>query len=194
LEKYITDLFHEYPNVAILISIVAGILVALIGFLPSFFLTAANILFFGFWKGTLLSFLGESIGAALAFLLYRKGFREAAQKKLVKYPRLQSLVEARGKRASGLIFSMRLMPFIPSGLITLAAAIGKTGLANFIIFSSLGKIPALLIEAYSVWEITRFSQMGKWILLIISLVLIFFIFKKKPEGKSGTAPGEMGKK
>jgi uncharacterized membrane protein YdjX (TVP38/TMEM64 family) len=194
LEKYITDLFHQYPNAAILISIVTGILVALIGFLPSFFLTAANILFFGFWKGTLLSFLGEAIGAGLAFLLYRKGLRKAAQQKLVKYPRLNALVEARGKRASLLIFSMRLMPFIPSGLISLAAAIGKASFVNFLIFSSLGKIPALLIEAYSVWEISRFSQQGKWILFIISLILVIFLFKKKPSGNPEIPPNTQGKK
>ena len=85
MEKSILHLFNEYPNLAIVISICISILIAVIGVLPSVFITAANILFFGFWNGTIISFLGEAIGAGIAFLLYRKGFKKAIENKFEKY-------------------------------------------------------------------------------------------------------------
>ncbi len=172
------QLFKEYQQLAIAISICASIIVAILGIVPSVFITAANILFFGFWNGILISFLGEAIGAGLSFLLYRRGFKKKVEKGLGKYPKLKRLIEAENKEAFYLIFSLRLMPFVPSGLITFAAAVGNTSFLNFIAASSLGKIPALLIEGYAVYEVTQFGWQGKLILATIALVLLYLIIKK----------------
>jgi uncharacterized membrane protein YdjX (TVP38/TMEM64 family) len=59
------------------------------------------------------------------------------------------LLEAKGLEAFFLVLSLRLLPFVPSGVVTFVATIGKTPLLIFIIASSIGKIPALLLEAYS---------------------------------------------
>ena len=172
------QLFKEHQDLALLISICAGILIALLGVVPSVFITAANILFFGFWNGLFISFLGEAIGAGIAFILYRKGFKKRVEKNLDKYPQIKKLINAPDKEAFYLIFSMRLMPFVPSGLITFAAAVGKVSLLNFIIASSIGKIPALLIEGYSVYEITQFGWQGKIILAVIAVALVYWVIKK----------------
>lgn len=172
------QLFKEHQDLALLISICASILIALLGVVPSVFITAANILFFGFWNGLFISFLGEAIGAGIAFILYRKGFKKRVEKNLDKYPQIKKLINAPDKEAFYLIFSMRLMPFVPSGLITFAAAVGKVSLLNFIIASSIGKIPALLIEGYSVYEITQFGWQGKIILAVIAVALVYWVIKK----------------
>ena len=172
------QLFKEYQQLAIAISICASILVTILGIIPSVFITAANILFFGFWNGMFISFLGEAIGAGVSFLLYRRGFKTMVATSLDKYPKLKRLIEAENKEAFYLIFSLRLMPFVPSGLITFAAAVGKTSFLNFITASSLGKIPALLIEGYSVYEVTQFGWQGKLILATIAVVLLYLIIKK----------------
>ena len=171
--------FKEYHDFAIVISICISIIIAVLGVVPSFFITAANILFFGFWNGMFISFVGEATGAAIAFLLYRKGFKKKVEKGLDKYPRLKRLINATGKEACYLIFSFRLMPFVPSGFITFAAAIGKVSFLVFIIASSLGKLPALLMEAYSVYEITQFGWQGKVILALIAGALLYLVIKKR---------------
>ena len=173
------ELFKEYPHLAIIISICISILIAIPGIVPSVFVTAANILFFGFWNGTIISFLGEAIGAGFAFLLYRKGFKKSVKKALDKYPKVKRLINAENKEAAYLIFSLRLIPFVPSGLITFAAAVGKVSFIIFIIASSLGKIPALLMEAYSVYEVTEFGWQGKLILMIVALVFLYWIINKR---------------
>jgi uncharacterized membrane protein YdjX (TVP38/TMEM64 family) len=155
-----------------------SIIVALLGVIPSFFITTANILFFGFWEGTAISFAGESVGAILAFLLYRTGFKKSISTQLQKYPRAQRLTQAEGKQAFLLILALRLIPYIPSGLVTFAASVGRVSALTFFLSSSLGKIPALLIEAYSVYEVTQFNWQGKLILVVSALVIAFLGLKK----------------
>lgn len=81
----------------------------------------------------MISLAGEVSGALIAFLLYRKGFKKKTGNTLLKYPRLNKLVNASGRDAFYLIFLLRLIPFIPSGLITFAAAVGKVSTANFLL-------------------------------------------------------------
>jgi len=172
------QLFREYHELAIVISICISILIAVIGVVPSVFITAANILFFGFWNGMFVSFLGEALGAGIAFILYRKGFKSSVNKGLDKYPKVKRLLHAKDKEAFYLVFALRLIPFVPSGLITFAAAVGKVTFSIFIIASSLGKLPALLIEAYSVYELTQFGWQGKLILVVVALALLYWAIKK----------------
>jgi uncharacterized membrane protein YdjX (TVP38/TMEM64 family) len=179
LQQYLLDLFREYPNLAFITSIFLSIIIAILGVVPSIFITAANILFFGFWNGTLISFLGEAIGAGVAFLLYRKGFKQASQKKLQQYPAIQKIISAENRQAFTLVFSLRLIPYVPSGLITFAAAIGKISFYIFLAASSLGKLPALFIEAASVYGATQSGWQGKLILAIFALILLYLVLQKK---------------
>lgn len=180
MQQQLLQFFEQHVQWAIAISLGVSVVVAVVGVLPSVFVTAANILFFGFWEGVLLSFLGEALGAAIAFLLYRKGFQKGAGKKLKQFPKAAALVDAQGSKAFGLIFSLRLLPFVPSGLVTFAAAIGKISLPLFVIASSLGKIPALLLEGWAVYGATKLSPAYQVMLAIVAVILLyFFVFRKR---------------
>jgi len=183
----VLSLFREHAQLAIPLAIGIGILLAVIGILPSFFLTAANVLFFGFWKGCLISFFGEAMGALVAFYIYRRGFQAKLQAPLQRYPRLRSLLQAEGKKAFMLIFSLRLLPFVPSGLVTFAAATGRVGTGTFVLASSLGKIPALLMEAYAVYAVSRFGWQGKAILAALALFLLYRVLKHMHFFKHGSS-------
>lgn len=173
------QLLRDHPNLAIVISIIISIIIAVLGVVPSVFITAANILFFGFWNGMFISFLGEAVGAGIAFLLYRLGFKKKAVQRLDKYGKIKRLINAANKEAFYLILALRLIPFVPSGLVTFAAAIGKVSFITFIIASSLGKLPALFMEAYAVNEVTNFGWQGKLILAIVAVALLYWIIVKK---------------
>lgn len=178
MQEYLISYFTEYPNQAVLISLLVNAVVAVSGILPSFFVTGANLLFFGFWKGTFISFAGEVIGAGVAFVLYRKGFRTAAPSVIKKYSGLVRLSKVEGRDAFYLVFLLRILPFVPSGLVTLAAAIGKASFILFIAASSLGKIPALLIEAFSVYQVIRFDVMSQFILSAVLALGIYKLWKR----------------
>ncbi|HEX6332944.1 MAG TPA: VTT domain-containing protein, partial [Flavisolibacter sp.] len=146
--------FQEHAQYALILSLVISIVVAILGVIPSVFITAANILFFGFWQGTIISFAGEALGAVTAFILYRKGFRKKVSFQLHKFPRVAKLVEAENTKAFFLILVLRLIPYVPSGLVTFAASVGRVSTIVFGVASSLGKIPALILEALSVKGVT----------------------------------------
>ena len=179
MEQTILDLFAHHPRLAIVLSLAVSILIAVLGVVPSFFVTAANIAFFGFWNGILISFLGEAIGAAVSFVLYRKGFKKHSRPQLDRHPKVRRLIDAQGREAFWLILALRLIPFVPSGLVTFVAAIGKVTPATFVLASSLGKAPALLLEGYSVYQVTRFGWQGKLILLAGAIAILFQLLRKK---------------
>ena len=133
MQDHILHFFQLHPQLAVAASLLISIMVAMLGVIPSVFVTGANILFFGFWKGTLVSFLGEMAGAAISFFLYRKGFKIKTQKVLQKFPNVRRLIDAKGKQAFTLILSLRLLPFVPSGIVTFAAAIGKVSIIIFFV-------------------------------------------------------------
>lgn len=178
MELDLIALFNNYREYAIFISIILNIVIAVLGVIPSFFVTGANIIFFGFWEGILISLIGETFGAIIAFTLYRKGFKRIVADSITKYPKLVSLTELEGKKAFLAVLSLRLMPFMPSGLITFAAAVGKISVLVFTAASSLGKIPALFIEGFSVYQFISISWEGKLLLVIIALIILWLNFKK----------------
>lgn len=161
-----------------LLSIFINILIGISGILPSYFVTGVNLAYFGFWPGLIISFLGESLGAVLAFFLYRKGFKKYLIKKLEKYPKIKLLINSENKKALLLIIYLRMLPFMPSGLVTLGASISKISFLNFALASSLGKIPALLIEALSVYQILKFNSLGKILLFVLIFFGLYNIIKK----------------
>lgn len=178
MKEALLDFFQQHPELAVAASLLISIVIAVLGLVPSFFVTAANLLFFGFWKGILVSFIGEAVGAIVAFYLYRKGFKKEATHQLEKYKRIKALLEAENRQAFWLIFSLRLIPFVPSGLVTFAAAIGRVTALMFLFSSSLGKLPALLLEGYAVFQVTEFGWQGKMLLTITAVVLLFFVFRQ----------------
>lgn len=138
--------------IAVFISMAVSIMIAIAGIIPSAFVTAANIVYFGFFWGLILSILGEAFGAVISFILYRKGLKKLSgnigSSKSIKI--LERLKLADGMEAFVLVLLLRLFPFAPSGLVTLAASYSRMGTWSFTVSSTIGKIPALFFEAYSV--------------------------------------------
>ncbi|MBY0123719.1 TVP38/TMEM64 family protein [Bacillus sp. S/N-304-OC-R1] len=174
------------PFIAFMFSILLNILIAVSGVLPSAFMTAANIVIFGFYWGVAVSIAGEAAGAVVSFQLYRKGLLKLASRfKEPKSKQLLKLKNTTGSEAVFLVIILRILPFIPSGAVTLAAAYSKMSLLSFSIASTLGKIPSLLIEAYSVSQFLAFTweiQLSIILFLFVSVAL-YYLIKKIRIGK-----------
>ncbi len=169
----------------LILSLLANILIAIIGVLPSYFVTAFNIFYFGLIAGFFISLLGESLGALCAFVLYRKGFKKKSDEKLKKHPKINKIINSNKKEQIYLLLSFRLVPYMPSGLVTYASSVSNMKTYIFVIFSTIGKIPAMIIEVLLVSEVINVVQQEniKSSLAIISIITILFIvikiFKRK---------------
>ncbi|WP_059172140.1 TVP38/TMEM64 family protein [Bacillus sp. FJAT-27445] len=179
MQDWVIGLFENYRETAILISVLLNVAISILGVVPSVFLTAANIIVFGPVGGTMISIAGEAAGAVVSFALYRKGFKRWAGKRLPEKRWIHKLLNARGKDAFLMILALRILPFAPSGLVTFAAAIGSVGAVAFTLASTIGKIPALMIESYSVYQVTEWTFQGKIILVVFSLGIILIGLKNK---------------
>lgn len=165
-----------YPLLVALISVFLNIIIAISGVLPSAFITAGTVGILGFENGLIILIIGEAAGAMVSFFLYRKGvYKLSDYLKIKKFENkyLRRLQNTEGIKAFLIVILLRVLPFVPSGIVTLTAAISKMNFLSFSIASTLGKIPALYIEAYSVYHVLNFQI--EWQLGIIIFVIALFI-------------------
>lgn len=173
--------FSQSGSFSIILSILFNIVISVFGVIPSVFLTASNITFFGFETGMFISYIGECVGASISFLLYRKGIRYMKYSIPSNSKYLNKLMLSKGKEAFLLVISLRLLPFMPSGLINFGTALSQISILHFILASAIGKIPAMLLEGYSVNKVLAWKTEGKISLLIVSLLIlvIYWLIKRK---------------
>ncbi|MEK3987731.1 VTT domain-containing protein [Paenibacillus sp. FSL K6-3166] len=171
---------------AVLISLLINVVISVVGIIPSVALTTVNMLVFGVVPGFLLSWIGEVLGAAVSYLLYRKGTLTYKEKyrpnKTIKWQsQIQSLSP---KRQFFSIIIVRSAPLIPSSLVTLICVISKVGFSSFIVASAIGKIPSLLLETligygYVNLMDTKFKLMITILFLLLSTIIFYLDRKKK---------------
>ncbi|WDV45161.1 VTT domain-containing protein [Clostridiaceae bacterium M8S5] len=176
----LVEIFQNNSSIAIPISLLINIGIALVGALPSVFVTGANIVFFGSIKGFFISLLGETIGAYITFTIYRLGLKKRINKLTDKNKLLNRLANSEGKKAGLLIFEGRVIPFLPSGLVTLAGSISNVDSLTFTIATFVGKMPSIALEALVSYQII--NAYNNWIRLgitIIGLVVLKFTIGRK---------------
>jgi uncharacterized membrane protein YdjX (TVP38/TMEM64 family) len=174
------DIFEwlsEEPILAALFSIFMNIGAAITGFLPSAFITAGTVAVFDLKIALALLIIGEAAGAIVSFILYRKGITKLTS----SFPKLKSnkffskLHSANGHLAFFMVLLLRVLPFVPSGAVTLSAAYSKIRLLPFAIASTIGKIPALIIEAFAVSHALKL-QMELQIAIFLLAAFLFLVY------------------
>lgn len=185
LAESLIAIMTSHLQFAFIISVTLNIIVAIFGLVPSIFITMANIVVFGPFGGLFASICGEAAGAVVSFIIYRKGFKEISSDLIHKNKRVEQIMMTTGSKSRRLIFSFRLMPYMPSGIVTYAAAISQINLLDFTISSTAGKIPALIVEVIlSIGLIKATTLPINTILTIVSTILIVYILYsilKKPK-------------
>lgn len=171
---------------AVLISLLINVVISVVGIIPSVALTTVNMLVFGVVPGFLLSWIGEVLGTAVYYLLYRKGTLTYKEKyrpnKTIKW--LSQIQTLSPKRQFFSIIIVRSAPLIPSSLVTLICVISKVGFSSFIVASAIGKIPSWLLETligygYVNLMDTKFKLMITILFLLLSTIIFYLDRKKK---------------
>ena len=101
-----------------------------------------------------------------------------------KYKAAEALLNADNKKAFWIIFSLRLIPVLPSGIVTFTSAMGRASLLTFIVAGALGKLPSLLLEGYAAMQVTEFSWQGKLIATLIGLAFLYLFIRRITKGRS----------
>lgn len=166
-------IFNEYIDWAIVISLTISILISLAGVLPSIFITCANIMFFGPKAGFAISLIGETLGGYITFKIYRLGLKSTSEKIKGKFALLDKLLISEGTKAGLIIFEGRLIPFMPSGFVTLAASLSKVNDYTFIIATLLGKIPSIALETLISYDLINIQE--NYLRLFLTMLTLLFV-------------------
>ncbi|KON88667.1 hypothetical protein AF332_18885 [Sporosarcina globispora] len=172
----------DEPILAAFFSISMNIAAAITGFLPSAFITAGTVAVFNLKMGLILLIIGEAAGAIISFVLYRKGITKLTSSfpQLKNNKFLSKLQNAEGSDSFFMVILLRVLPFVPSGAVTLAATYSKMRLLPFGIASTIGKIPALFIEAYAVSHALKLRmELQMAIILLAAFIVLFYYLWKK---------------
>jgi len=152
--------------------------VGAIGFVPSFFITAININTLGLVLGSILTFVGEILGALIGFHLYHWGFSKIRPKWL-NNSFFKAMKKSSPKKVFILIILFRVLPFVPSGLVTGGASLTTISGVRFMMASSIGKIPAVILEVAVVFGVLQKVPMTYlYIFFILLLIIILPLWKK----------------
>ncbi|WKA55426.1 TVP38/TMEM64 family protein [Planococcus shixiaomingii] len=152
------------------------------GFIPSFFVTTLNINSFGLAVGTFLSLSGEIFGAILGFYLYRLGFSKM-NPAWRSHRFWQALQNQSVVRVFWSVIWLRLIPFVPSGLVTAGASLTAISAWGFAAASTIGKIPAVFLEIAVAYGYTQSLsaeyQYGILAAVLIICLIIWLMRKRK---------------
>ena len=110
-----------------------------LAFFPFPLVAAAGGIVFGTLEGTLLSILGGSIGALLAFLIARYAAGEAVRPLVGE--RLRPLLEAVERRGFVAVLYARIFPGVPRDLANYAFGLTRVSIAAFMAATVIGIAP-----------------------------------------------------
>jgi len=185
--------FKEYVLslgwIGLIIYILLQMIQVIVFFIPGEVIQIAIGCAYGTILGTILTTIGISFGSLIIFLLSRKYGRPLVEKlvneKYLTY--LENVLNCRRKNL--IVFLLYFMPGMPKDSIIFVCGISKIELKNFIIYSTLGRLPFIIVSCYYGSNIAvgnKTSLILTTIIIVIAFVIgllnkdkILIVFKKQ---------------
>jgi uncharacterized membrane protein YdjX (TVP38/TMEM64 family) len=129
------------------LAFVTGYAIATVAFIPGSLLTLAAGAIFGLVEGTVVVFIGATLGACAAFLVSRHLARSAVERRLENQPRFDAIDRAVAGQGLRVVFLLRLSPVFPFNLLNYALGLTKVRFRDYLV-ACLGMIPATFLYVY----------------------------------------------
>jgi uncharacterized membrane protein YdjX (TVP38/TMEM64 family) len=130
------------PVFFILLYVAAAITLA-----PAFFLTVAAGAMFGVWRGSLIVFVGASLGASAVYVLGLPMSRSRLMARVTRDRRVAAVRDAVRGEGAWVMFLLRLSPLVPFNILNYALALSGVRYRDFAV-ALVGMIPAIVMYAY----------------------------------------------
>ena len=175
----LVEYLRSFGPWAIVVSFFLDVLINAGSIFPSIFLSTANGLIFGLPLGILISWLAETVGVVISFLLMRFFFRSTAEKLIAKNNSLKHIDEASGKHGLEWMAFARALPYFPSGILTAVGAVSSISVRDYVIANLIGKFPSTALEVVIGHDLVNYKEHSERLaILVILVVLIFWGYKK----------------
>lgn len=180
MKEILIEWFNTLGIWAIPLSLLINGVINTIGFIPSVFVTLANVWMWGPFLGGIISWAGELIGSAAGFFLYRKGIQKTDIKAHKKWKWMQTINQSPPIRQTFALIMLRINPLVPSGAVQLLGTFAGVSWTVFLISTAIGKIPSITMEVcFSLGLLNIGESYIKWILFFLTIPILYFIFKKQ---------------
>ncbi len=168
---------------AVFISFFIDVMINIVGFLPSIFISTANGLIFGLFWGTIISWLAETVGVAISFWAMRVLFRGMAANIIAKSKTLSKLDSYESWQA---VAFARAIPYMPNGLVTAICALSSMSFSRHFWGSLLGKLPSVALEVCVGHDVVRMGEHAMRLTLIlvgmaVAYGALWWMMKKKKQ-------------
>lgn len=172
----IVDFINSFGAAAILVAFLLDVLVNSLSVLPTIFLSTANGLIFGLPLGITISWLGECVGVIISFYIMRLLMYDAAQSLIKKSKRLEDIDAASGKEGLKFMTLARMLPYVPSGILTAIGAVSHMSARDFIISTFIGKLPSTALEVVLGHDLVEFGDHSKRLGITVLLILVVYLY------------------
>lgn len=163
---------------AVIISIIVMIIQTIATPVPLFLVAGANGFIFGVAWGMVITLVGALLGATVAFYMARVIARDYFSRRLSKY--MPQVDEMSNKSGAKVIFLARLVPILPSSIISYAAGLSKVSFSAFFVASVFGKLPEIVIYTILGHSLERAEGLITRVTVIIILIsLLCFSLSSK---------------
>jgi uncharacterized membrane protein YdjX (TVP38/TMEM64 family) len=141
---------------------------------------------FGTAQGMLVSLTGAMAGTMAFFFLSRYGFRDFAQDKLMKYPKVQEYDEFLNRNSFVAILTCRLIPIIPAPVVNTICGLSHVRWLTFFTASIIGKVPNILLLSYAgaSFSNNKLYSFGLYGAYMVIIILINFVIVYRKQAKN----------
>ena len=166
--------------------LILGKIVGAILFFPGIPLTLLAGATLGVFWGTVVSIIGNTIGATLAFLVARYFLRDYVSEKIYKkYPKIDKYENRFFKDGFATVVLLRLIPLFPFNALNYILGVTRVSTRDYIIATFFGIIPGTLAFVYFGAALRTLSPINIALSVIAILSLAYFgnMYQKKYENK-----------
>lgn len=151
---------------------------------PYLILAGACGMIYGLFWGTVLGWTGEIVGAVLLFSYGRYFFRSVAEVWINKSRHLANANKYSAINGFMTLFIGRVVPLIPSAVLTTVASISKISFKNFVLATATGIIPAVFVKVLLGHDLIFIRENAVRLVCVLALIVIaygiLFWYKLKP--------------
>jgi uncharacterized membrane protein YdjX (TVP38/TMEM64 family) len=179
-------LIHKGGLLSIVISMLFVAICVFFPIIPFTILAGTIGAAFGTTNGLIISLSGSMIGTMGFFFLSRYGFRDFAQEKLKKFPKVQEYEQVLNRNSFFAILTCRLIPVIPAPVVNMICGLSKVKWFIFFIASAIGKIPNVLLLSYAGASFTsnKLFSIGLYAAYLVVVFLINFVIVYRKMSKN----------
>lgn len=171
----LADYLRSFGHWTIVAIIVLFVIMTFTIVFPFMILSGATGIIYGLFWGTIISWMGEVVGALIMYVFARYFFRSAVEGWVTKSPYLKQVDDYSADNGFKVLLIARLLPLAPSGIITAIAAISKMSFRDFFLATFLGKLPPVIIKVMLGHDLVFASENMTRLVIVILLVVFIYV-------------------